>query len=117
MPCATGRNGGRCGFLCAVAGNSGGGLIRADAGFVCHRHSRRLIVGSGGSWLRRQLSDQVLRRSQCPTKTEQDSAAPPQVALQSLVYRFVGPVKKQQRPSDPIDEESGAEEDGEGRHR
>jgi hypothetical protein len=98
-------------------GRSGGGLVRADAGFVCQ--SPFPATDCGQRWLLAPspVSDHVLRRSKRSTETEQDSAAPPQVALQSIVYRFVGPVKKQQRPSDPIDEQSSAEEDGEDRHR
>jgi hypothetical protein len=96
---------------------SDGGLIRADAGFVCQSPFPATDCGQRWFLAPSPVSEQLLRRSKCSTETEQDSAAPPQVALESLVYRFVGPVKKQQRPSAPIDEQSSAEEDGEDRHR
>src|ERR1035441_3970533 len=84
----------RCALL---AGRSGGGLIRADAGFVCQSLFRATDCGQGWLLAPSPVPEQLLRRSKCSTETEQDSAAPPQVALESLVYRFVGPVKKQQR--------------------
>jgi hypothetical protein len=55
--------------------------------------------------------------SDCRPKTEQKSAAPPEIAFQSLFYRFVGAVQKQHRPGDPIDEQARADEDDDSRHR
>ena len=71
----------------------------------------------GGAGVVAVLPYELLGRQERRPKTEEKSAAPPDIVFQSLFYGFVVAEQKQHRPGDPIHEKSSADEDDESRHR
>jgi hypothetical protein len=71
----------------------------------------RCLVGAG------DLPWHLRRRNEHRPEPEQQSATPPKIGSEDFVYLFLGPVKKEPCPCGPINEESGADEDDEFRHR
>ncbi len=63
------------------------------------------------------LTDELLRRNECRTNSTKNSSAPPQIAIQTLGYRFLGCEQKHQRSWKPINEKPRADEDKDSRHR